>query len=80
MIAILVDLARLATYAASFGMTQFDPAGREVLLAAAGTLAAFAGAFVATRFLHKVTIRVVRYCVAALMLAIGAALALGVLG
>ena len=45
-----------------------------------GTLFAFTGAYVATRHLDKVTIVTVRYSVAALMLAIGAALASGVLG
>ena len=80
MIAILVDLARLATYAASFTAGGLDPEGREGLLVIVGTLSAFAGAYVATRHLDKVTIATVRYSVAALMLAIGAALAVGVIG
>lgn len=80
MIAILVDLARLATYAASFKAAGLDPEGREGLLVIVGTLSAFAGAHVATRHLDKVTIATVRYSVAALMLAIGAALAVGVIG
>jgi uncharacterized membrane protein YfcA len=83
MIAILVDLSRLAAYAAyaaSFSAAGLDPAGREGLLVLVGTLSAFAGAYVATRYLDKVTISTVRYSVAALMLVIGAALAVGLLG
>lgn len=80
MIAILVDLARLATYAASFTAAGLTPEGREGLLVLVGTLSAFAGAYVATRRLDKVTIGAVRYSVAGLMLLIGAALAAGVLG
>jgi uncharacterized membrane protein YfcA len=80
MIAILVDLSRLTTYAASFTTADLDPAGREGMLVLVGTLSAFAGAFVATRNLNKVTIRAVRYSVAALMLVIGLAMAVGLLG
>ena len=80
MIAILVDLSRLTTYAGAFTGAGLNPAGREGLLIAVGTLSAFAGAYVATRRLEKVTIDSVRYSVAALMLVIGVALAGGVLG
>jgi hypothetical protein len=80
MIAILVDLSRLATYAAFFPTAELNPAGREALLVLVGTLSAFAGAYVATRRLDRITIATVRYSVAALMLMIGAALAAGVLG
>ena len=45
-----------------------------------GTLSAFGGAYVATRHLDMITIATVRYGVAALMLTIGAALVLGVIG
>ncbi len=80
MIAILVDLSRLTTYAASFTAVGLNPAGREGLLMVVGTLSAFTGAYVATRRLDKITIGTVRYSVAALMLVIGFALAVGVLG
>lgn len=80
MIAILVDLSRLTTYAASFTAAGLNPAGREGLLVLVGTVSAFAGAYVATRYLDKITIGTVRYSVAALMLMIGAALAVGILG
>lgn len=80
MIAVLVDVARLSTYAASFTTTGLSPAGREVLLVVVGTLSAFGGAYVATRRLDKITIGAVRYSVAGLMLLIGAAMVAGILG
>ena len=80
MIAILVDVSRLGTYAASFTVTGLNPAGREGVLILVGTISAFVGAYVATRNLDKITIGAVRYSVAALMLGIGAALATGLLG
>jgi len=80
MIAILVDFARLGTYFAAFDAAGLSPEGREGLLVAAGTLAAFAGAFIAARHIDKVTIGLVRGTVAALMFAIGSALVLGLIG
>jgi uncharacterized protein len=80
MIAVLVDLTRLTTYAGSFTGAGLDPSGREGLLIVVGTFSAFTGAYVATRRLDKTTIGSVRYSVAALMLVIGFALAVGVLG
>lgn len=53
---------------------------REALLVTVGTLAAFLGAYVATRYLDKVTIRSVRHSVAGLMFVIGLAMATGVVG
>jgi uncharacterized membrane protein YfcA len=79
MIAVIVDLSRLATYAASFGAAGLDLAGREGRLIAVGTLSAFAGAYFATRRLEKITLSAVRYTAAALMLLVGTALAAGVL-
>jgi uncharacterized membrane protein YfcA len=78
-IAVIVDLTRLATYAATFDGV-FDPAEREGLMVLVGTLSAFAGAYVATRRLDKVTIGAIRYSVAGLMFIIGLALAVGVIG
>ena len=80
MIAVLVDLSRLTTYAASFSMAGPDFARHEGVLVLVGTLSAFGGAFVATRFLDKLEIGAIRYGVATLMFVIGAALAIGVLG
>lgn len=80
MVAILVDLSRLTTYAASFSSAGLNTAGREGAMILVGTLSAFLGAFIATRRLHKVTIGAIRYSVAALMLAIGIAIAIGLIG
>lgn len=80
MIAILVDLARLATYGAAYSTAAFDPAGRQEQLVLAGTLAGFGGAWTATRFLDKVTIAGLRTLVAALMAAIGLAMCAGLIG
>ncbi|MBN8812327.1 MULTISPECIES: TSUP family transporter [unclassified Sphingomonas] len=80
MIAILVDVSRLTTYAASLSTAGFDLSGRETLLVTVGTLSAFLGAYVATRRLEKLTIGSIRVGVATLMLMIGAALAAGILG
>ncbi len=80
MVAILVDVSRLTTYAASFTVAGLNPAGREGVLIVVGTLSAFAGAYVATRRVDKMTIGTVRYSVAALMLLIGSAMAVGVIG
>lgn len=80
MIAILVDLSRLATYAGSFTTAGLDPNGRQALLVAVGTLAAFVGAYVATSRIEKMTIQGIRTSVAGLMLVIGAALAAGLVG
>ncbi|MFM9863039.1 MAG: TSUP family transporter [Micropepsaceae bacterium] len=79
LIAMLVDLSRLPVYAISFAsLNQF--AWRQVTLVAAGTVCAFAGAFLGARYLAKATMEIVRIMVAALMSLIGAALAAGVIG
>ena len=80
MIAILVDLARIGTYAASFSAGSLPAPGRPWLLIGAGIAAAVLGAWLAARHLEKVTIGFVRGMVAALMLTVGAAIAAGVLG
>ena len=80
MIAILVDLARLSTYAAACSALDLNPAGREALLVGVATLSAFAGAWAATRHLEKLTIKAIRSLVAVLMCLIGVALCAGVLG
>lgn len=80
MIAILVDVSRLATYAASLSAADLNLAGRDGLLVLLGTLAAFAGAYLGARYLQKATLGTVRITVAVLMFAIGAGLVLGVIG
>ena len=80
MIAVLVDVSRLATYAASFTAAGLNPAGREGALVLVGTFSAFAGSYAGTRRIEKLTIGSVRYAVAALLFLIGAALVAGLLG
>jgi len=80
MIAVPIDLSRLATYAAAFTGTGSAPQGREWLLVGVGTLAALVGAWVAIRRMDKVTIASIRYTVAALLLLIGLAMAVGIVG
>ena len=80
MIAILVDLARIGTYWAALSDVSLDPAGREGGLVLAGTSAAFLGAWLGAQYVRKVTIGAVRTVVATLMIAIGLAMALGLIG
>ena len=80
MIAVMVDVSRLAAYARSLSGGMLDPGSRQALLAAVGTLAAAFGAFIATRYMDKVTIGAVRYLVAGLMSLIGTAMIAGVVG
>lgn len=80
LIAILIDLSRLPTYAITFSETSLQLGGREGALIAVGTLCAFAGAYFGTRYLEKATIEVVRIIVAVLMFVVGSALVLGVIG
>jgi len=80
MIAVLIDLSRLAAYAGSFSAASLPTGGRPGLLLAAGVAAAFAGAWLGARYMHKATIGLVRRIVAGMMLAIGAALCGGLIG
>jgi hypothetical protein len=79
MIAIIIDLSRLPTYAASFSGAALG-GDQGLRLIAIGTLCAFAGAWIGARYARKATVGVVRAIVAALMLAIGMGLILGFLG
>lgn len=80
MIALLVDVSRLGTYVAAFRRTGLDPHGREIVLVATATLAALLGAWLAARRIDKMTIGWIRNVVTGLMLLIGTALALGLIG
>lgn len=77
--AVLVDLARLSVYGASALAGHLRAVGEEggwaLLVAATG--AAFAGSFLGSRWLGRVTLSAVRRLVGALLLAVAAALALG---
>lgn len=78
LVAILIDLARVPTYFGTFAATSLGE--REIALIASGTIAAFAGAWLGSRYLRKATIEMVRLIVAALLLVIGSALILGLIG
>ena len=80
LIAILIDLSRLPTYAASFASDALPLSGRSGALIAFGTVCAFVGAWLGARYMKKATIGVVRVIVVTLMLLIGTSLITGVLG
>lgn len=77
MIACFVDFTRLLVYVSNSSAKEFSSAQITSLLAATG--AAFLGAWLANRFLHKVTLRSVQNIVAAGMILIGLGLLAGVL-
>ncbi|MGE0409270.1 MAG: TSUP family transporter [Amphiplicatus sp.] len=77
MIAILIDLARLPTYAVSLSGSPQLAEPEAVLRIAAAMLSAFAGAWLGARYFQKATIGSVRIVVAAVMIAIGAGMATG---
>jgi uncharacterized membrane protein YfcA len=78
LVSAIVDIIRLAIYGASIFGQNFGavPSGVWGLVAAA-CVAAFAGAILGARLLRHMTLRVVRLIVAALMIAVGLALAAG---
>ena len=80
LIAVLIDLARLPTYYASFSSGTLPTQGRDGALMLVGTSCAVAGAALGVRYFRKATIGFVRVIVTGLMLAIGTALILGLLG
>lgn len=73
-IACLIDVSRLAVYAAHF---QASGLRENTTLLAVATLAAFAGAFAGNRLLRKVTLKTVQTIVSVMLVAIGLALAAG---
>jgi len=78
-IAVLIDLARLPTYA--LGLKEATHITQhELVLIGFGTLCAFVGAWLGAKYMKKTTIGFVRYVVAGLMLVIGFLLILGVIG
>jgi hypothetical protein len=80
-IAMMVDAVRLAVYAAVFLAGAEGPllSAAQWPLIAAGSGAAFAGALLGSRFLHKVTMRAVQALTGALLLALALALGTGIL-
>lgn len=76
MVALAVDLSRLGVYATAMG----EQAGAiDWSLVASASVAAFTGAFLGTRWLHKVTLVGVQRLVCALLFAVGLGLVSGLL-
>jgi uncharacterized membrane protein YfcA len=77
----MVDMARIATYAALFfaaGATRpFGPDQWPLILA--GILAAFGGVIIGKRTMHKITMRTVQRITGAMLLGIAAALGSGII-
>lgn len=80
LIAVLIDLARIPTYALGLMSSAVEISSRDAWLIAFGTVCAFFGAWVGSLLVKKTTIHAVRYIVAGLMFAVGVLLILGVLG
>jgi len=79
-IAILIDLARLPTYALGLSTVSTVITTHELALIGVGTASAFVGAWIGAKRLKKLTIGSVRYVVAGLMFVIGLLLILGIIG
>jgi uncharacterized membrane protein YfcA len=79
MIAILIDLARLPTYALQLSQVGMIAQQDTLQMLAAATISAFAGAWIGAKYMRKVTIGFVRLIVALMMILIGLALASGLL-
>jgi uncharacterized protein len=77
--AVMVDIARLLVYGvALLGVGVVDLSGTWGLVVA-GSLSAFAGAYLASRYLHKVTMRTVQRVVAVMLIGVGTAMAVGLI-
>lgn len=81
LIGFMVDMARIATYAATFLMAKAaNPIGPEQWpLILTGTLAAFLGVLAGKRFLHKITMATIQTLTGGLLVVIALALATGVI-
>jgi uncharacterized membrane protein YfcA len=78
--AVLVDVVRLIVYGASQVSAHFEAVSRQAVpMVAAATISAFAGASLGARVLRQLTLETVRATVAVMMVAIGVALAAGLL-
>lgn len=75
-IAVMIDVARLGVYTSRFAAEGITD---QLGLIAAATLAAFAGAFLGTRLLPKLTLRHIQLLVTALLIVIATALAAGLI-
>ena len=75
-IAVMVDITRLAVYFTSFSLVSAE---RNAVLIAITTAAGFAGALLGNFWLKKVTMRVIQVMVAVMLLGIGLALGSGLI-
>ena len=77
--AFMVDASRLVVYGTSFYGEEFDQVaqGRGIALVGVATVAAFVGTFSSSRFLKSVTMASIRKIVGAMLVAMGVALATG---
>jgi len=78
--AVVVDTVRLSVYGVSYFTASFEALPPRIVgLVISGTLAAFAGAFIGSRLLKKVTLRTVHIIVAACMIVVGIGLSEGLI-
>jgi uncharacterized protein len=79
--AVVVDLSRLLIYGATFFSRDFailkDQGGIGLVIA--GSLAAFAGAFIASRFLKKITMRNIQIVVGIMLFFLSIAIGTGII-
>ncbi|HOZ83569.1 MAG TPA: sulfite exporter TauE/SafE family protein, partial [Bacteroidia bacterium] len=74
-IACMVDVSRLAIYGSNhFGITQ-----NEISIVAAGTLSAFAGAYLGNKLVKKVTLKSIQLFVTVMLIVFAIALGAGII-
>ena len=74
-IACMVDVSRIAVYGThNFGITQ-----NEIYIVTAGTLSAFAGAFLGSKLVKKITLKSLQLIVAVLLIVFAVALGVGII-
>jgi len=77
--AVVVDISRLIVYGSTFFSRDFEVLKNQggIELVIAGTLAAFLGAFIGSRLLQKITMRVIQTTVGVMLLMLSIALGTG---
>ena len=78
--AVIVDVTRLMIYGLTFFSRDFDALKTQGVsgLVLAGTIAAFAGSFIGTRILEKITMKTVQRIVGVMLLILSIALGFGI--
>ncbi len=79
--AVVVDISRLAVYGSTFFMKHFATlsASGGTSLVIAGTVAAFAGSFIGSRLVKKITMRAIQLIVGIMLLSLALALGSGII-